>query len=78
MAPLTLLILGFFVIPSLGVIVHLILQHRESMAEIRCRTETAKALAAAPEEVQRRELAEQLLEAYGEAGQGLQNDKKGF
>jgi len=51
--------------------------HRERMAEIRARTETAKALAAAPEEVQRSKLAQELLEAYGEAGEGLRNDEKG-
>ena len=52
-------------------------KHRERMAEIEARKETAKALAAAPEEAQRNELAKQLLEAYGEAGEGLQNDEKG-
>jgi len=51
--------------------------HKERMAQIQAYTETAKALAAAPEEVQRSELAKQLLEAYGEAGEGLQNDEKG-
>jgi hypothetical protein len=53
------------------------LAHRERMAEIEARKETAKALAAAPEEAQRSELAKQLLEAYGEAGEGLRNDEKG-
>lgn len=53
------------------------LKHRERMAEIESRTAMARALAAAPEEAQRNELAQQLLEAYGEAGEGLKNDEKG-
>lgn len=53
------------------------LEHRERMAEIEARTAMARALAAAPEEAQRNELAQQLLEAYGEAGEGLKNDEKG-
>lgn len=53
------------------------LGHRERMAEIEARKETARALAAAPDEAQRSELAKQLLEAYGEAGEGLRNDEKG-
>lgn len=53
------------------------LPHLERMAEIQARIETAKALAAAPEEVQKSELAQELLEAYGEAGEGLRNDEKG-
>jgi len=48
--------------------------HQEAMAKIQAQTETAKALAAAPEEVQRSELAKQLLEAYDELGEDLQND----
>jgi len=55
----------------------LTLTHRERMAEIEARREMAKALVAAPDEAQRNELAKQLLEAYGEAGEGLQNDEKG-
>jgi hypothetical protein len=53
------------------------LAHAQRMAEIEARKETARALAAAPEEAQRNELAKQLLEAYGEAGEGLKNDEKG-
>ena len=53
------------------------LAHAERMAEIEARTATAKALAAAPEEAQRNALAKELLEAYGEAGEGLKNDEKG-
>ena len=51
--------------------------HKERMAKLRAHTETAKALAAAPEEARRSELAQELLEAYGEAGEGLRNDEKG-
>ena len=53
------------------------LTHKQRMAEIQARTETAKALASAPEEAQRNALAKELLEAYGEAGEGLKNDEKG-
>ena len=53
------------------------LAHKERMAEIESRTAMARALSAAPEEAQRNELAQQLLEAYGEAGEGLKNDEKG-
>jgi hypothetical protein len=49
-------------------------RHRETMAKIQAQTETARALAAAPEEAQRSELAKQLLEAYDELGEDLQND----
>ena len=51
--------------------------HQLKMAQLRAHTETAKALAAAPEEAQRSALAQELLEAYGEAGEGLRNDEKG-
>lgn len=53
------------------------LEHKEKMAEIEARTATARALAAAPDEAQRNELARQLLEAYDEAGEDLRNDEKG-
>jgi hypothetical protein len=53
------------------------LSHRERMAEIESRTTAAKAIAALPESPEREELVKQLLEAYGEAGEGLKNDEKG-
>lgn len=52
-------------------------EHELKMAQLGAQTETAKALAAAPEEAQRSALAQELLEAYGEAGEGLRNDEKG-
>ena len=51
--------------------------HELKMAKLKAQTETARALAAAPEEAQRSALAQELLEAYGEAGEGLRNDEKG-
>ena len=69
--------MGSFVIDSVIKNRQLGMAHKERMAELKARTETAKALAAAPEEAQRNALAQELLEAYGEAGEGLRNDEKG-
>jgi len=53
------------------------LEHREKMAEIEARRDTARALAGAVDETERTELVQQLLAAYEEAGEDLQNDDKG-
>ena len=55
----------------------MVLDSRENIARIETQREIARALGSAPEEAQRNELARQLLEAYGEAGEGLRNDEKG-
>jgi len=69
--------MGGYIIRAISANRALVRSHQREMAKIRARTETAKALAAAPDEAQRNELAKQLLEAYGEAGEGLVNDEKG-
>jgi len=66
--------MGAYVIDSFIKHQRLKLKHRERMAELEVRRETARALASAPEEAQRSELAQQLLAAYEEAGEGLRND----
>lgn len=66
--------MGAYVIDSFIKHQRLKLRHREKMAELEVRRETARALASAPEEAQRSELAQQLLAAYEEAGEGLRND----
>ena len=66
--------MGSYVIDSFIKHQRLGMAHKERMAELKARTETAKALAAAPEEAQRSQLAQELLEAYEEAGEDLQND----
>ena len=80
-----LFIISLFAIGGMGsFVINAAIQHRQlgrahelKMAHLKAQTETAKALAAAPEEAQRSALAQELLEAYGEAGEGLRNDEKG-
>jgi len=49
------------------------IKHRETMAMLRMGERAAKALMEAPDH-ERSALARELLEAYDEAGQGLEND----